>query len=220
MNRLTVEQVSLGDLRPYPGNARRQDVDAIATSLRVNGQFRPLVVQRETAYVLAGNGTLQAAQRLGWPSVQVTYVDVDETAARRIVLADNRTSDLASYDEGALLDLLADLENDLDGTGFSAEDLDALLAGTEPEEPTALVPDDSPPRERTPRDKPEYEEAYTSRETRFLPLNYPLAQYVWLTNALSAIAAEEDVDGPEGAVLRLVERRLGESAPGTEEPAA
>ena len=61
---LTVERIKLGDLRPLPGNARRGDVDAIVDSLRRNGQFRPLVVQRSTGYVLGGNHTLQAAQRL------------------------------------------------------------------------------------------------------------------------------------------------------------
>lgn len=217
--RLVVEQVPLGDLRPYPGNARQHDVDAIAGSLRVNGQFRPLVVQRGTSHVLVGNGTLQAAQRLGWPSVQVTYVDVDDAGARRIVLADNRTHDLGGYDDRALADLLSELDG-FDGTGYAEEDLTDLLAALEPEEPTALIPEGREPRERAPRDRPEYEESYSSVSTRFIPLNYPLAQYVWLTDALTKIAEEEGVDGPEGAVLRLVELRVLEHAPTPETEAA
>jgi ParB-like chromosome segregation protein Spo0J len=219
MTRLEVVQAPLGDLRPYPGNARRHDVDAIAGSLRVNGQFRPLVVQRGTSHVLVGNGTLQAAQRLGWPSVQVTYLDVDDAAARRIVLADNRTHDLGGYDEPALADLLSELDG-FDGTGYAEEDLTDLLAALEPEEPTALIPEGREPRERTSRDRPEYEESYSSVSTRFIPLNYPLAQYVWLTDALAKIAEEEGVDGPEGAVLRLVELRVLEHAPTPETEAA
>ena len=120
---LTVERVQLGKLRPYPGNARRGDVDAIAESLSVNGQFRPLVVQRSTGYVLAGNHTLQAAQRLHWSAVDVTYLDVDDAAARRIVIADNRTADLGGYDDRALLALLRDLgEDSLAGTGYGEEE--------------------------------------------------------------------------------------------------
>lgn len=210
--RLVVDQVPLGDLRPYPRNARRGDVDAIATSLRVNGQFRPLVVQRREdgpGIVLAGNGTLQAAQRLGWPSVQVTYLDVDDAAARRINLADNRTHDLGADDPEALVALLRELD-EWEGTGYEAEDLANLLAAVQPAEPTALVPEG---RERAPRETPEYEEAYSSVSTRFIPLNYPLGQYVWLTAALAKIAEEEGVNGPEGAVLRLVELHTGGDAP-------
>jgi hypothetical protein len=215
--RLVVEQVPLGDLRPYPGNARRHDVDAIAGSLRTNGQFRPLVVQRETSHVLIGNGTLRAAQQLGWPSVQVTFVDVDDAGARRIVLADNRTHDLGGYDDSALLALLQDLES-FDGTGYAEEDLAALLAAVEPAEPTVLVPDGER-RERAPRETPEYEEAYSSVSTRFIPLNYPLAQYLWLMERLNSIAEVEGVNGPEGAVLRLVELHTGDDAPESTEDA-
>jgi hypothetical protein len=52
-------------------------------------------------------------------------VDVDEDQAARIVAADNRTSDLAEYDERLLLELLAELP-DLDGTGYDPGDLAEL----------------------------------------------------------------------------------------------
>ena len=51
---------------------------------------------------------MQAAKALGWPEIAVTWVDVDEEQAARIVLVDNRTNDLAGYDEAALADLLVD----------------------------------------------------------------------------------------------------------------
>lgn len=58
------------------------------------------------------------------------YVDVDDRDARRILVADNRTSDLASYDDFALADLLKQLaeEDGLPGTGYDGSDLDDLLA--------------------------------------------------------------------------------------------
>jgi hypothetical protein len=231
--RLEVEQVTLGDLKPYPGNARRGDVDAIVASLTANGQFRPLVVQRSTGYVLGGNHTLQAAQRLAWPSIQVTYVDVDDDAARRIVLADNRTADLGGYDEQALLSLLREVGEDLDGTGYDLDDFDDLLASIQeadegPQEPTVLVGvpagqagaygegGDGTNTRRTPSYS-EYEEAYSSRATRFMALNYPLPQYAWIVERLTKIAADEGVDNFAEAVLRLVEQRTGETAPPLEE---
>jgi ParB-like nuclease family protein len=226
VTRLEVEQVPLGDLRPYPGNARRGDVDAIAESLDRNGQFRPLVVQRATSYVLAGNHTLRAAQKLGWPSVQVTYLDVDEEGARRIVLADNRTADLGGYDEHALADLLRELGDDLAGTGFGADDVDDLLASLEeadaadpPQPPTALIPGREPAAgtTRTAPSYAEYAEQYASRATRFLALNYPPAQYDWIIGKLAAVSAEEGVGNSAEAVLRLVEQRTGETAPPLED---
>ncbi len=124
---LHTEAVPIDRLRPYPGNPRRGDLEAIRESLRENGQYRPIVVNRSTSEVLVGNHTLKAARQLGWKEIAVTYVDADEARARRIVLADNRTSDLAGYDSAALADLLQELP-ELSGTGYDEDDLDALLS--------------------------------------------------------------------------------------------
>jgi ParB-like chromosome segregation protein Spo0J len=132
----TIKQVPIDELVPHPENARRGNVDAIAESLQRNGQFRPVLVQRSTNYVLAGNHTVMAAKQLGWEKVSVSFVDVDDEAARRILLADNRTSDLSGYDEAALADLLQSIPG-LDGTGFDTEDLDRLLSRLAPPAPAS-----------------------------------------------------------------------------------
>lgn len=127
------ETLPTADLRQFHKNPRRGDVDAIATSLTVNGQYKPLIVNRGThtgrpMEVLAGNHTLQAIRNLAttdaeqWGTIDCWIVDVDDDQASRIVLADNRTADLGDYDNTALLDLLGELEDDLDGTGYTAED--------------------------------------------------------------------------------------------------
>ena len=128
---LKVEQVKTGQLNLHPHNARQGDVGAICQSLEAHGQYRPLVVQRSTGNVLAGNHTLQAAQALGWTEVDVTYLDVDDDQALRILLVDNRSNDLATYDNSVLTDLLESLVRSdfgLEGTGFDGSDLDDLLA--------------------------------------------------------------------------------------------
>jgi hypothetical protein len=114
-------------LVPYPGNPRRGNVEAIADSLRTSGQYRPIVVNRRDRRVLAGNHTLAAAKALGWTEIAVTWVDVDDDEARRIVLADNRLNDLAGYDNRELADLLRALP-DLGGTGYTSTEVDDLLA--------------------------------------------------------------------------------------------
>lgn len=120
-------QVQVDVLTPYRRNPRRGNVEAIKESLAEHGQYRPILVNARTDEVLAGNHTLQAAKELGWTEIAVSYVDVDEEQAARIVLVDNRTNDLAGYDSEALADLLSELP-ELSGTGYNQDDLDALLA--------------------------------------------------------------------------------------------
>jgi ParB-like chromosome segregation protein Spo0J len=125
------QTVAVAELREFPNNPRRGDVELIMESLSFHGQYRPIVANRRTKEVLAGWHTLMAARKLGWQNIQVTWIDVDPITAKRIVLADNRMSDLASYDDTALLDLLM-LLSDLEGTGFNKDDLlklEAIVTG-------------------------------------------------------------------------------------------
>lgn len=125
----------LSELATYYRNPREGNIDAIAESLAVNGQYRPIVVNLGTKTgrpleILAGNHTWKAAQQLGWDEIQATTVDVDDLAAARIVAADNRTADLGEYNDQVLTELLdeiAQAAGDLDGTGYDTDYLDDLL---------------------------------------------------------------------------------------------
>ena len=46
-----VASVAISSLESYPSNPRRGDIDAIATSLKSHGQYRPIVVQASTKFV-------------------------------------------------------------------------------------------------------------------------------------------------------------------------
>lgn len=133
--------VPIDSVRPYEHNPRRGDLDAIKESLEANGQYRPVVANRRDGTVLAGNHTWQAAKALGWDEVAVTWVDVDEEDAARIVLVDNRANDLAGYDDRSLAELLGSLP-DLSGTGYDAAALAELLSDVE--EPVRLTDPDEP----------------------------------------------------------------------------
>lgn len=144
-------RVPIDDLTGYERNARRGDIKTIVRSLRKLGQYRPVVVNRGTHTgrpneVLAGNHTLQAARELDWEEIAATFVDVDEETAARIVLIDNRSNDLAGYDNEALISLLSSLP-DLDATGYSESDLDDLLgaAGMTPGRDTEPGPKPADP---------------------------------------------------------------------------
>jgi ParB-like nuclease domain len=127
--------VPIGDLTRYHRNPRRGDVSAVAESLKIHGQFKPIVVNRGTLTgrpneILAGNHTWDAARERGWDQIAVSWVDVDDDAAAKIVIVDNRTSDLAGYDTELLADILSGLP-DLDGTGYDQDAVDDLLDSIE-----------------------------------------------------------------------------------------
>ena len=122
--------VPIDSLSAYPRNPRRGRVDAIKDSLQRH-EVPAIVVNRQRRKS-AGNHTLAAARELQWREIAATFVDVDDETAARIVLIDNRTNDLASYDDTELADLLESLP-ELDGTGYDDESLDELLASLDDE---------------------------------------------------------------------------------------
>lgn len=150
---LAVTSAPVAGLSTYHRNPRKGDVATIAKSLQVSGQYKPIVVNAGThtgrpAEVLAGNHTLIAARDLGWSTIQVVTVDVDDDQAARIVAADNRIADLGDYDQEMLAELLTDIP-DLEGTGFTDADLDALQQQLSPSEDD---PADETPIPATPTD--------------------------------------------------------------------
>jgi hypothetical protein len=123
-----VRDVPLADLTYFPGNARRGNIAVLQESIRRNGQYRALVV-RDTGtelIILAGNHTFDAIAAEGYATARCEILRCDDTTAKRINLADNRTAELASYDDEALAGLLEELNADFDGTGWTAEDLDGF----------------------------------------------------------------------------------------------
>lgn len=124
-----IETVPIGTLKHHPKNPRKGDVKSITESIEHNGFYGVVVAQKSTGYVLAGNHRMMAAKAAGLDSLPVAYVDVDDATALKILLADNRTNDLATYDTKELAELLADVSNTigLDGTGFDEAFLDGLI---------------------------------------------------------------------------------------------
>lgn len=145
-HQMPLVEFAVDELSLYHRNPRRGEVSAIVDSLSVNGQYRPVVVNigsrtGRPLEVLAGNHTVLAARELGWPTVKAVTVDVDDLAAARIVVADNRTAALGSYDSDQLLALLNQLP-DLAGTGYDVDALTQAAAEPEQREPSKLhVPD-------------------------------------------------------------------------------
>lgn len=123
--------VPIDSLTPHPSNPNNGDVDAIAESLEVNGQYRPIATWLRPdgpEVILAGNTTYAAAMSLGWTGIARTYVRADtEQEARRMLLVDNRSARLARMDQALELDLLLGLDG-LEGTAYDEEGMAELQA--------------------------------------------------------------------------------------------
>lgn len=119
--------IPIDSVRPHPRNPNNGDTEAITESLRINHQFRPIVVNRRTREILAGNHTWAAALELGWGQIAATFVDADDEQAVRIMIADNRSARLARPDDAAIAELLVELPF-LAGTGYDDAALADLLA--------------------------------------------------------------------------------------------
>src|SRR6516164_8375582 len=151
---MNIEMRSITSIRPYGNNPRLNDaaVDAVAQSIKEFGFRQPIVVD-EQGVIIVGHTRYKAALKLGLTEVPVhVAVGLSPAQAKAYRLADNQTARLAEWDYERLPIELAELQGmdfDLDLTGFSADELTALLAPpptaglTDPDE----IPD--PPDEAT-----------------------------------------------------------------------
>jgi ParB-like chromosome segregation protein Spo0J len=140
---MKIETLQIRDLTPDPDNARLHDdknLKAIQGSLKEFGQRKPIVIT-EAGVIVAGNGTVEAAKRLGWTEIEAVRVPGDWTPnqIKAFALADNRTAELASWDIHVLDEQLWELEQ---------EELDVTLLGfesrivAEVEDPFGLLKDE------------------------------------------------------------------------------
>lgn len=107
--------VPLGELQPDPQNAREHDeanLKAIAASLKKYGQVQAVVVNSRNQQVVIGNGRLEAARRLGWSHLAAIQRAMTPAQQRSLAIADNRSGELATWDQGVLDAQLAILETE------------------------------------------------------------------------------------------------------------
>jgi ParB-like chromosome segregation protein Spo0J len=133
-----VERRPLAGLIPYARNARTHSeaqIAAIAASIREWGWTMPLLIKPD-GELIAGHGRVLAAELLKLTEVPVMVAKGwSATKVRAYRLADNKLALLSGWDEEMLGLELADLREfgiDLGLTGFSAADIDSLIAGQQP----------------------------------------------------------------------------------------
>ena len=136
---MNTQATQVHELASDPANVRTHDdrnIEAIANSLKRFGQQKPIVVD-SSGVVRAGNGTLEAAKRLGWETIQTVTTDLEGSEATAYAIADNRTAELADWSEDLaqqLASIAADDEELARMTGFSDEEISEMVSRAEPQE--------------------------------------------------------------------------------------
>lgn len=132
---MNVEEIPIAELDLDPANVRQHDeknLAAIKSSLKRFGQQKPIVVDPK-GIVIAGNGTLTAARALGWDRIRIVRTQLEGSEATAYAIADNRTAELATWDDDALMQQLSalDLEDSalVEAAGFSAAELEGMVDG-------------------------------------------------------------------------------------------
>lgn len=153
-----VEQWPIEKLVPYAKNSRthsEEQVAQIAASIKEWG-FTTAVLVDESGSIIAGHGRVMAARKLGMASLPVMVAkDWSDAQKRAYVIADNKLAINAGWDNDLLaleLGELGDLGFDLELTGFTDEEIKALM----PVEVTEGLtdPDEAPPLPDNPATRP------------------------------------------------------------------
>jgi len=131
---LAITWEPIDSIKPHPENPRRGDVEAIRASIRVNGLYAPIYVRVANRKIIAHAHVWEACKAEGLTEVPVVMLDVDAAQARRIMLADNGTSDAATDDDEALLAALRKVSHTpqgLFGAGYTDDAMSVLVARVE-----------------------------------------------------------------------------------------
>lgn len=128
--RETAPVVDIDSVKQDPVNARlhpERNMKSIKQSLNLYGQLIPILVNRETNIIIAGNGRHRCAKELGWTEIAISYADMSHTEAAGFGIVDNRTAELAKWDFEVLaqLDQLIQ-EAGLEQIGWSVDELEIL----------------------------------------------------------------------------------------------
>lgn len=130
---MEIETLQITDLKEWENNARihtRRNLEALKNSLNAFGQTKPILVQKSSMRIIAGNGTYQAICALGWETIDCRVLDISDEQAEALAIADNRTGDLSQWDERSLTEALKKIDDsgNLDLVGYDNLELERMLS--------------------------------------------------------------------------------------------
>ena len=196
----TTINVSLTELTLDPRNARLHTVDnieAIKNSLSAFGLRKPIIIN-EARIVLAGNGTVRAARELGWKAIDCILFTGTEEQERAFAIADNRSAELASWDQIGLAELLTSLEGDLlAAAGYTPMTVDDLLADIQEQTEDAPI---------------EVDDRFSAVASRSMILTYTRKDYDLVVALFGKARATLGLDSNSETLSYLLDLNVGEPA--------
>lgn len=127
---MKLRTVPLDEIKPYWRNPRDNAaaVEAVKASIAEFGMNQPLVLDKENV-IIAGHTRYRALLELGHDKAPVVVVDLDPVRAKAYRIADNKTSELASWDNDKLVSELREIAEGVDMEAFfPAGELSKLLS--------------------------------------------------------------------------------------------
>lgn len=217
---MKTEAVALSELTVDEQNARQHSEDQLkrlSRSLNEFGQRKPIVITHDNR-IVAGNGTVRAAQQLGWDSISAVRVPKnwsDEKIAA-FALADNRLGELSDWNPEVLLAQFEMLEpTDLEAAGFTDIDIEDFRALFEEQVPVPFAdtpdPDQATTEKPTVKQDSSYEqflERYANRAVRAVILYYPNDDYTDIVEKLTKLSEIMGTSDNAETVQKLIEDRL------------
>lgn len=124
---------NIAEIKPYWRNPRDNEkaIDAVMQSIKDYGFNQPLIIDSENV-IIAGHTRYKALLRLGATSIPcIVKSDLTPQQAKEYRIADNKTSELSSWDMDRLIPELREIESIVDmSIYFPTIDLSELLQQT------------------------------------------------------------------------------------------
>lgn len=136
--KIKIEYIDINKIKPYTNNPRNNEkaIKYVANSIEKFGFKVPLVIEKDGT-IITGHTRYEACKLLGMEEVPCIIADeLTEKQIKAFRIADNKTNDMAEWNEDLLAIELKDVLEDIDMTdfGFGEFELSILTEDMEPEE--------------------------------------------------------------------------------------
>lgn len=134
---MNIVNKKIEELKPYENNPRKNEkaIEYVANSIKEFGFKVPLVIEKDGT-IVTGHTRYQACKQLGIDEIPcIVADDLTPKQIKAFRIADNKTNDMAEWDDDLLSLELKDILDDIDMTdfGFGEFELSILTEDMQPD---------------------------------------------------------------------------------------